>query len=109
MLLSTSHPIASRSCLLIFAATFNLFPLLIAALPILRFMAEGPSRDPIVANPPTDRDTGNDARAESVAATTSSPTRGAALMAKGKIPELSDFLKKTSITDGECQAYHERG
>jgi hypothetical protein len=29
-------------------------------------------------------------------------------MAKGEIPELSDFFKKTSITDGECQAYHER-
>jgi hypothetical protein len=36
------------------------------------------------------------------AATTSSPTRG-------EIPELSDFFKKTSINDGERQAYHERG
>jgi hypothetical protein len=38
--LSTSHPIVSHSCLLIFPATFNLFQLLAAALPILRFMAE---------------------------------------------------------------------
>jgi hypothetical protein len=30
-------------------------------------------------------------------------------MATGEIPELSDFFKKTSITDDECQAYHERG
>jgi hypothetical protein len=46
---------------------------------------------------------------ESIGATTSSPTRGAALMAKGEIPELLDFFKKTSITDGERQAYHECG
>jgi hypothetical protein len=51
-------------------------------------MAEGPSRDPIVANPPADEDTGNDSRAESITATTSSPTHGAALMAKDEIPEL---------------------
>jgi hypothetical protein len=108
VLLSTSRPIASRSCLLIFLATFNLFQLLTAALPIPRFMAEGPSRDPIVTNAPVDKDTGNDSGAESVAATTSSPTHGATLMAKGEIPKLSDFFKKTSVTDGERQAYHER-
>jgi hypothetical protein len=39
----------------------------------------------------------------------SSPTYGATLMAKGEIPELSDFFKKTSVTDDEHQAYHERG
>jgi hypothetical protein len=57
-------------------------------------MAEGPSHDPIVTNPSADEDTGNDSGTESVTATTSSPTRGVALMAKGKIPELSDFFKK---------------
>jgi hypothetical protein len=72
-------------------------------------MAEGPSRNPIITNPPADEDTGNDSGAKSIAAMTSSPTRGAALMAKGEIPELSDFFKKTSITDGEHQAYHEHG
>jgi hypothetical protein len=72
-------------------------------------MAEGPSHDPIVTNPPTDEDTRNDSGAESITATTSSLIHGAALMAKGKIPRLSDFFKKTSIIDGECQAYHERG
>jgi hypothetical protein len=107
--LSTSRPITSRSCLLIFPATFTLFQLLAAAISILCFMAEGPSHDPIITNPPADEDTGNDSWAESVAAMTSSPTRGAALMAKGEIPELSDFFKKTSVTDGEHQAYHERG
>jgi hypothetical protein len=39
----------------------------------------------------------------------SSPTRGTTLMAKGEIPELSDFFKKTSVTDDAHQAYHERG
>jgi hypothetical protein len=54
-------------------------------------------------------DTENDSGVESVTATASSLTHGAALMAKGEIPELSDFFKKTSITDGDHQAYHERG
>jgi hypothetical protein len=30
-------------------------------------------------------------------------------MAKGEIPELSDFFKKTPVTDDERQAYHDRG
>jgi hypothetical protein len=30
-------------------------------------------------------------------------------MAKGEISELSDFFKKTYVTDGERQAYYERG
>jgi hypothetical protein len=51
-------------CLLIFPTIFNLFQLLTAALPILCFMAEGPSRNPIVNNPLTDEDTGNDFGAE---------------------------------------------
>jgi hypothetical protein len=72
-------------------------------------MAEGPSHDPTVANPPADEDTGSDSGAESIAVMGSSPTRGATLMAKGEIPELSDFFKKTSVTDDERQVYHECG
>jgi hypothetical protein len=72
-------------------------------------MTKEPFRDPIVNNPPADEDTRNDSGVESIGATTSSPTRGAALMAKGEIPELLDFIKKTSVTDGERQAYHECG
>jgi hypothetical protein len=30
-------------------------------------------------------------------------------MANSEIPELSDFFKKTSVTDEERQAYHNRG
>jgi hypothetical protein len=80
--------IASCFCLLILPATFNIFQLLATALPILRFMAKGPSRDPIVTNPSAEEDTRNDSGEESFSATTSSPTHGTALMAKGKIPEL---------------------
>jgi hypothetical protein len=109
MPLSTSRPIASRSCLLIFPTTFNLFQLLIAALPIMCFMAEEPFHDPIINNPSTEEDTRNDFGVESVSATTSSLTHGAALMAKGEIPELLDFFKKISVTNGERRAYHEHG
>jgi hypothetical protein len=90
--LSTSHPIISRSYLLIFPATFNLFQLLAAALPILCFMAEGPSRDPIITNPPANEEPENDSGAETVAATTSSLTHGATLLDKGEIPNLLDFF-----------------
>jgi hypothetical protein len=72
-------------------------------------MAEGTARDPTAANPLADEDTEIDSGAESVTATTSSPSHGTALMAKGKIPELSDFLKKTSVTDEEHQTYHIHG
>jgi hypothetical protein len=77
--------------------------------PILLSMAKGPSRDPTVTNPPVDEDTGSDFGVESIAATSSSPTRGATLMAKGEIPELSDFFKKTYVTDDERQDYQKRG
>jgi hypothetical protein len=56
--------------------------------------------------PPTnasiDDDAGGDSGVESTAMTTSSsPTRGASLMAKGEIPELTDFFKKTSVSEEE--------
>jgi hypothetical protein len=72
-------------------------------------MFEGPAHDATAVNPPADEDTGSDTRAESTTITASSPTHGAALMAKGEIPELSDFFKKTPVTDEERQAYHDRG
>jgi hypothetical protein len=72
-------------------------------------MAEGLARDPTPINLSVNDDTGSDSGAESITIMTSSPTRGAALMAKGEIPELSNFFKKTSVTDEERQAYHNRG
>jgi hypothetical protein len=86
---------------------FQSFPATCCITPILRPMAEGPSRDPTVASSPVDEDTESDSGPESIAATAFSPTRGTALMAKGEIPELSDFFKKTSVTNDERQAYHE--
>jgi hypothetical protein len=58
--------------------------------------------------PPTnlsiDDDAGGDSGAESTAMMTlSSPTRGASWMAKGEIPELIDFFKKTSVSEEELQ------
>jgi hypothetical protein len=96
---AAEHVSSHRFCLLIFPATFNLFHLLAVALPILCFMAEGPSHDPIVTNPLADKDTEDDSGAESVTTMTSSLTHGAALMAKSEISELSDFFKKTYVTE----------
>jgi hypothetical protein len=39
----------------------------------------------------------------------SSPTRRATKMVEGEIPELIDFFKKTTMTEDDHQAYHNRG
>jgi hypothetical protein len=69
----------------------------------------------IVCNPPPINSSGNsddtrsDSKAEITAVTTcSSSTHGATKMAEGEIPKLSDFFKKTTITNKECQSYHDR-
>jgi hypothetical protein len=73
-------------------------------------MVEGPVHSLPPINPlADDDDTGSDSRVESNAMMTSSPTHGVALMAKGEIPELSDFFKKMTVTDEEHQAYHNHG
>jgi hypothetical protein len=54
-------------------------------------------------------DSGHDSMAESAAIATSSPTRGAARMAVGEIPELTDFFKKTIVTEDDHWVYHNRG
>jgi hypothetical protein len=55
-------------------------------------------------------DSGHDSGAESaVMAASSSPTRGATRMAKGEIPKLVDFFKKTTVTEDDRRAYHDRG
>jgi hypothetical protein len=55
-------------------------------------------------------DSGHGFRAEiAVMVASSSPTRGATRMAKGEIPELTDFFKKTTVTKDDHQAYHDRG
>jgi hypothetical protein len=70
-------------------------------------MAKEPAHDPTVVNPSVDESTRSDSEAESTAMTTSSsPTRGVSMMAKGEIPELTDFFKKTSLSEEELQGYH---
>jgi hypothetical protein len=55
-------------------------------------------------------DSGHDSGTESsMMAASSSPTRGAAKMAEGEILELTDFFKKTIMTEDDRQAYHNRG
>jgi hypothetical protein len=41
--------------------------------------------------------------------TSSSLTRGATRMAEGEIPELTDFFKRTTVTENDRRAYHDRG
>jgi hypothetical protein len=73
-------------------------------------MAKGPAHDPDAINPLVDESTRSDSEAESTAMTTSSsPTRGVSMMAKGEIPELTDFFKKTSLSEEELQDYHHLG
>jgi hypothetical protein len=53
-------------------------------------------------------DSGHDSGAESATMVASSPTRGGTRMAAGEIPELTDFFKKTTMTEDDCRAYHDR-
>jgi hypothetical protein len=74
-------------------------------------MAKESANNPPPVNPLiNDDDAGSDSRTESTAMmTSSSPTRGASLMAKGEILELMDFFKRTTLTEEEFQAFHTRG
>jgi hypothetical protein len=64
--------------------------------------------------PPTnqsiDDDAGGDSEVESTAMKTSSSlTHSASLMAKGVIPKLTYFFKRTIVSEKELQAYHHHG
>jgi hypothetical protein len=72
-------------------------------------MAEETATNPPPVNQLID-DARNDFGSESaVRVTSSSPTRGAALMADEKIPEMFNFFKKMTVTDAERQGYHDVG
>jgi hypothetical protein len=61
-------------------------------------------------NQQVDDDTKSDSGVESTApVTSSSPTLGAIKMADREILGMSDFFKKTTVTDEELQAYHDFG
>jgi hypothetical protein len=52
-------------------------------------------------------DSGHDSRSESTAmAASSSPTHGTTKMAEREIPELTDFFKKTAVTEDDRRVYH---
>jgi hypothetical protein len=73
-------------------------------------MATEFASNPHPTNPLIDDDAGSDSRAESTAMMTSSSlTRSTSLMAKGEIPELTDFFKGTTVLEEELQAYHNHG
>jgi hypothetical protein len=98
--MSVSSPIASYS----FA--FQLFTACYTTSTSPSMAAETTHDLPIVDAP-----TGDDAQsysgAESIAlATSSSPTLATTKMADRKVPEMSDFFKKTTVTEEECLAYH---
>jgi hypothetical protein len=55
-----------------------------------------------------DDDSGYNSATEGAAmVTSSSPTRGVIKMDDGEIPELTDFFKKTIVTEADRQAYHD--
>jgi hypothetical protein len=54
-------------------------------------------------------DSGHDSGAESAAMVASSPTRCATRMATGEIHELTDFFKKTTVTEDDRRVYHDHG
>jgi hypothetical protein len=75
-------------------------------------MADATIHDPTPFVTPlvNDEDSGNDSGVESVAMTTSSsPTRGATKIADDKIPELTDFFKRMTLTEDDRKAYHDHG
>jgi hypothetical protein len=76
----------------------------------MALMATDSIINPLPTNLSLDDDTGDESRAESTTmSNSSSPTRGVALLAKGEIPELTNFFKGTTISEEELQAYHSRG
>jgi hypothetical protein len=55
-------------------------------------------------------DSGHDSGVKTTAMIgSSSPTRGTTKMAEGEIPELTYFFKKTTVTEDDHRAYHDRG
>jgi hypothetical protein len=70
-------------------------------------MAVETAHDLPITNKPTSDDAQSDSRVESTApATFSSPTQATTKMMDRQAPEMSDFFKKTIITEEERLAYH---
>jgi hypothetical protein len=87
--------------------TFQLFTACCIA-SVFHSMAMETAHDFPINDKPAGDDTQSDSGAVSAApATSSSPTLAATKMADRKIPEMSDFFEKTTVTEEERQAYHE--
>jgi hypothetical protein len=64
----------------------------------------------LVASSANVDDSGHESRTESTTmVASSSPTRGTTKTAEGEIPELTNFFKKTTMTEDDRRAYHDRG
>jgi hypothetical protein len=64
----------------------------------------------LVASSANADDSGHDSGTKSTAmVASSSPTHGATKMVEGEIPELTDFFKKTTMTENDRRVYHDRG
>jgi hypothetical protein len=73
-------------------------------------MAGETAHDLSTVNLQADDKAKSDSRVENTASvTSSSPTLGAINMADRKIPQMSDFFKKSIVTNEERQAYHDFG
>jgi hypothetical protein len=101
--MSASSPIASHS----FA--FQLFAACCTA-PISHSMAAKTAHDLPITDKPDGDDTQSDSGVERTTPTTSSsPTIATTKISDRKVPEMSDFFKKTTVTEEEHQAYHRFG
>jgi hypothetical protein len=98
--MSVPSPIASHS----FA--FQLFTTCCKA-PVSHSMATEIAHDLPIAGVPVGDNAQRDSGVESAALViSSSPTLAATKMVDRKVPEMSDFFKKTTITEEECLVYH---
>jgi hypothetical protein len=101
--MSASSPITSHSF------TFQLFTACCTA-PISHSMAVETAHDLPIADIPTGDAAQSYSRAESsTLVTSSSSTLAATKMVDRKVPEMSDFFKKTTVTEEEHPTYHSFG
>jgi hypothetical protein len=98
--MSVSSPIVFHS------STFQLFTARCTA-PVSHSMAAETAHDLPITDKPIDDNAQSDSGAESAApGTSSSSTLAATKIADIKVSEMSDFFKKTTVTEEERLAYH---
>jgi hypothetical protein len=101
--MSASSPITSHPF------TFQVFVACCTA-PRSHSMVVETAHDLPITDKPVGDDAQSDSRAESAAPATSSlPTLAVTETVDRKVPEMSDFFKKTTVTEEEHRAYHRVG